>query len=125
MYEPGEEQFIPALSHDDEIVRGYAAQLLGITGEREVLPYLLEALESGPPAARRAAAQTLGDLGDNGAAPVQADALADPDGDTRAIAARSLMVIGATDAAPGLRSFRWWMMIAPPVRQESVRPWEN
>ena len=60
MHEPGEEQFIPALSHDDEVVRGYAAQLLGITGEREVLPYLLEALESAPPAARRGCCPNAG-----------------------------------------------------------------
>lgn len=63
MSEPGEEQFIPALSHGDALVRGYAAQLPDIPGEREVLPYLLQALESGSPAARLAAAQTLGDLG--------------------------------------------------------------
>ena len=63
MSEPGEERFIPALSHEDGVVRGYAARLLGITGEGEVLPYLLEALTSGSPPIRGAAAQTLGDWG--------------------------------------------------------------
>ena len=69
MSEPGEEQFITALSHDDETVRGYAAQLLGIAGEREVLPYLLEALTSGSLPTRRAAAQTLGELENSDAVP--------------------------------------------------------
>ena len=102
MSEPGEEQFIPALSHEDEIVRGYAARLLGIAGEREVLPYLLEALESGSGAARRAAVQTLGDLGNDDAAPGLVAALSDPDGDTRASAARSLGKMTASAAVPSL-----------------------
>ena len=78
------------MSHDDEMVRGYAAQLLGIAGERGVLPYLLEALTSGSLPTRRAAAQTLGYLGNNDAVTGLVAALADVDGDTRASAARSL-----------------------------------
>ena len=59
MPETCNEQFIPALSHEDAVVRGYAAQLLATCGGTEVLPSWRGALQSGSPSARRAAAETL------------------------------------------------------------------
>ena len=103
MSEHGNEHFIPALSHEDAVVRGYAAQMLGIAGESEVLPYLTEALKSDYPPARRAAAETLGNLRDAVAVTGLVAALSDPDGDTRASAARSLGKMSATAAVPELR----------------------
>ena len=69
MSESGEEQFIPALSDENEAVRRYAAQILGIASELEVPAFLIMTLKSGSPPARRAAAESLGNLGDAAAVP--------------------------------------------------------
>ena len=81
---------------------GYAAQLLGIGGGTEVVPFLAEALQSGSPSARRAAVETLGDLGDAAALTRLAAELPDTGEETRSEAARSLGKLG-TAAAWSLR----------------------
>ena len=54
------EEIVPALSHHNVRVRRYAAMLLGIGSDDQLVSFLVDLLQSGSAPARRAAARALG-----------------------------------------------------------------
>ena len=82
-------------------MRRYARQLLGISGDGEVIPFLTRMPEAGTPPAPRPSARALGELADDTAVPLLTAAIRDSDAGTR-------------PAPPG----RWgnWEMPAPFLR---------
>ena len=54
------EVIVPALTHDNREVKRYAAMMLGIRQDDQLVPFLADLLQSGSVPARRAAALALG-----------------------------------------------------------------
>lgn len=54
------EEIIPALTHRNREVRRYAAMMLGVGADDQLVPFLADLLQSGSVPARRAAALALG-----------------------------------------------------------------
>ena len=54
------EEIVPALTHHNGRVRGYAAMMLGIDGQEQLVNFLVDLLQSESAPARRAAARALG-----------------------------------------------------------------
>ena len=113
------EEIVPALTHDNGRVRGYAAMMLGIDGQEQLVNFLVDLLQSESAPARRAAARALGisirPLPDPGRAvgpgPAAVDRLAvgsltaalrDPDALVRAHAADALRAFSAPASLPAL-----------------------
>ena len=95
-------RFIPDLSRTSESVRMYAARMLGIESEEQIVPFLLDALESADPQARREAVRALGEIKDPAALDGLSAALGDDDEETREAAARSLGQLNIPGAVPAL-----------------------
>ena len=94
--------FFPDLSRKSGSVRGYAARMLGIESEEQIVPFLLDALESADPQVRREAVRALGEIKDPAALEGLSAALGDDDEETREDAARSLGLLKIPEAAPAL-----------------------
>ena len=54
------EEIVPALSHRNGRVRRYAAMMLGIGGDDQLVAFLVDLLQADSPSARRSAARALG-----------------------------------------------------------------
>ena len=54
------EEIVPALTHHNREARRYAAMILGVRQDDQLVPFLADLLHSGPVPARRAAAHALG-----------------------------------------------------------------
>lgn len=54
------EEIVPALTHHNREARRYAAMMLGVRQDEQLVPFLADLLHSGPVPARRAAARALG-----------------------------------------------------------------
>ena len=99
--------FFPDLSRKSGSVRLYAARMLGIESEEQIVPFLLDALESADPQVRREAVRALGEIKDPAALDGLSAALGDDDEETREAAARSLGLLkipGAVSALAGALS---------------------
>ena len=113
------EEIVPALSHQNGRVRRYAAMMLDIDGDDQLVAFLVDLLQSGSAPARRAAARALGistqpfsDPGRaTGSGPAAVDRLAvesltaalrDPDPLVRAHAADALRTFSVPEALPAL-----------------------
>ena len=92
--------YIPALTDADASVRAYARRLLGIPGEGDVVPFLVEWMESADTPTRRAASGCLCDLADSAPVAILLRAMKDDDAGVRANAARALGDAGVSDATP-------------------------
>ena len=60
LYRYAPEEIVPELSHQNGRVRRYAAMMLDIDGDDQLVAFLVDLLQSDSPAARRAAARALG-----------------------------------------------------------------
>ena len=113
------EEIVPALTHYNGRVRRYAAMMLGIGGDDQLVAFLVDLLQSDSPAARQAAACALGisirPFSNPGRAagsgPAAVDRLAvesltaalrDPDFLVRAHAADALRTFSVPEALPAL-----------------------
>ena len=113
------EEIVPALTHHNGRVRRYAAMMLGIDGDEQLVDFLVDLLQSEPAPARRAAARALGisirPLHDPGRAagsrPAAVDRLAaesltaalrDPDALVRSHAVDALRAFSAPASLPAL-----------------------
>ena len=100
--------FIPDLSRKSESVRMYAARMLGIESEEQIVPFLLDALQSTEPQVRLEAVRALGEMKDPAARDGLSAALGDDDEETRKGAAISLgqLNVPGGRACPGGSDFR-------------------
>ena len=113
------EEIVPELTHHNGRVRRYAAMMLGIDGQEQLVNFLVDLLQSESAPARRAAARALGvsirpvpDPGPSaGPGPAAVDRLAvesltaalrDPDALVRAHAADALRAFSAPASLPAL-----------------------
>ena len=113
------EEIVPALSHHNGRVRRYAAMMLGIGDDDQLVAFLVDLLQSDSPAARRAAARALGisirpfsdpgraagsgpDAVDRLAMESLTAALRDPDFLVRIHAADALRTFSVPEALPAL-----------------------
>ena len=113
------EEIVPALGHHNGRVRRYAAMMLGIGDDKQLVNFLVDLLQSGSPSARGAAARALGmpirPFSDPGRAagsdPATVDRLAvesltaalrDPDFLVRAHAADALRTFSVPESLPAL-----------------------
>ena len=94
--------FFPDLSRESESVRRYAARMLGIESEEQIVPFLLDALESADPQVRREAVRALGEIKDPAALDGLSAALGDDDEETREGAARCLGLLNTLGGVPVL-----------------------
>ena len=113
------EEIVPALGHHNGRVRRYAAMMLGIGDDKQLVNFLVGMLQSDSPAARRAGARALGisirpfsdpgraarsvpDAVDRLAVESLTAALRDPDFLVRAHAADALRTFSVSEALPAL-----------------------
>ena len=113
------EEIVPALSHHNGRVRRYAAMMLGIGGDDQLVAFLVDLLQADSPSARRSAARALGisnqpfsdpgraegrgpDAVDRLAVESLTAALRDPDFLVRAHAADALRTFSVPEALPAL-----------------------
>ena len=113
------EEIVPGLTHHNSRVRRYAAMMLGIGGDDQLVAFLVDLLQSESPSARGAAARALGisirPFSDPsraaGSGPAAVDSLAvesltaalrDPDFLARAHAADALRTFSVSEALPAL-----------------------
>ena len=95
------EEFFTELAHENQDIRMFAAQLLGIDPGGAVA-YLVEALSDTSPAVRAVAAYSLGELEVPGSVPSLLVALTDPDPAMRSNAAEALGKLGDACVVEGL-----------------------
>ena len=113
------EEIVPALTHHNSRVRRYAAMMLDIDGDDQLVAFLVDLLQSDSPAARRAGARALRisirpfsdpgraarpvpDAVDRLAVESLTAALRDPDALVRAHAADALRTFSVSEALPAL-----------------------
>ena len=113
------EEIVPALSHRNGRVRRYAAMMLGIGGDDQLVAFLVDLLQADSPSARRSAARALGtslrpfsdpgraagsgpDAVDRLAVESLTAALRDPDFLVRAHAADALRTFSVPESLPAL-----------------------
>ena len=80
----------------------YAARMLGIEAAEQIVPFLVDALESTDPQVRREAVRALGEIKDPAALDGLSAALGDDDEETREVAARSLGLLNVPGVVPAL-----------------------
>lgn len=80
-----------------------AAEKLGMTKSKDVVPELTKALINRPPDIRTAACRALGNIADPSAIPALVEVLKDPDSIVSCAAADALGQIGHRSAVPALR----------------------
>ncbi len=91
-------EFASLLKHDDPAVRGRAAAVLGMVGDKNIVAFLLEALSDKEEYVRQKVAGALGRIGDKTAIPFLSKRL-DEDKDNAAIYEKALCQLGQIDKA--------------------------
>lgn len=115
----GPEEIVPALAHHNGRVRHYAAMMLGIGDDEQLVNFLVDLLQAGSAPVRRAAARALGisirpfsdpgraagsgpDAVDRLAVESLTAALRDPDASVRVHAADALRTLSVPESLPAL-----------------------
>ncbi len=96
----GPDPLIEGLKHPDPVIRGEAAGLLGVLGDRKAVPHLIAALADTNSLTRSDVAHALGKVGDPSAIPVLCNALKDPSVHVRMSAIKGLRLLEARTACP-------------------------
>lgn len=96
----GPDPLIEALKHHNPVIRGEAADLLGVLGDRKAVPHMIAALADTNSLTRSDVAYALGKVGDPSVIPVLCNALKDPSVHVRMSAIKGLQLLEARTACP-------------------------